>query len=570
MGSMLSRFWRKRREGSSRDDAFVLVFVTISLTVLLGLAGMAIDVGNWYLHISRAQNASDSAALAGVVYLPDNPAQAIAAAKVNLAKNNVPQQFIDSANIHVVGKGQNDLYVGINTAAQNTFLPFIGIAHTSGFYRSSIATWQPGLGVGDYSNVLGNEPVDPSQPNNNIWESADKLAKHGQFWLSLNGSLEAKESGDRFGSSNCDTDESGCSGNKNTEYKVAPGGQLTAGYDFVVQANPGMPGSSVGIQVFDPALVDVGDDCNTNGLPEFFQKMGNDPRYTPGDTDYCMSDIDTISPTGSGGQPVTMYYQVLDFQTKQPIASCPNQQVFPPFTGNILQYQSDANFLAQFRKWVDICAAPYNSATGSRYIVRVQVNTGSTGDHSFSLRAGLFEGSPGPTTSGNVLLTESQQSVQVYALKDLPLWANETGAQTQFAIANIPPSYAGQIVTFEMFDLGDASAAATLSVISDSTNSTGVSNTSDCLYTPPKSTQAQDLPNCSLSGVQNSRGFNGQVFEISWKVPSDYTCDSTGATPNDDCFLFLKFAYPSGADVTDRTTWSASGSTQPERLVNKP
>ena len=34
-------------------------------------------------------------------------------------------------------------------------------------------------------------------------------------------------------------------------------------------------------------------------------------------------------------------------------------------------------------------------------------------------------------------------------------WANISGADTQFAIASIPPSYAGQDVAIELFDLGE-------------------------------------------------------------------------------------------------------------------
>lgn len=48
-----------------REDGNVLILSAFSLTVLLGVAGMAIDVGNIYAHKRTMQSAADAAALAG-------------------------------------------------------------------------------------------------------------------------------------------------------------------------------------------------------------------------------------------------------------------------------------------------------------------------------------------------------------------------------------------------------------------------------------------------------------------------------------------------------------------------
>src|SRR5688572_30077985 len=45
------------------ERGFVLLWAALMLTVLMGMAGLAVDVGNWYLKIQRAQRAADSAAL---------------------------------------------------------------------------------------------------------------------------------------------------------------------------------------------------------------------------------------------------------------------------------------------------------------------------------------------------------------------------------------------------------------------------------------------------------------------------------------------------------------------------
>ena len=50
------------------------------IAVLLGMAGLSVDIANWYLQGNREQKAADAAALAGAVYLPDDPARATSTA----------------------------------------------------------------------------------------------------------------------------------------------------------------------------------------------------------------------------------------------------------------------------------------------------------------------------------------------------------------------------------------------------------------------------------------------------------------------------------------------------------
>jgi uncharacterized membrane protein len=54
----------------------VLVLNIFALTVLLGIAALAIDVSSWYQTKRHDQAVADAAALAGAQALPDDPAQA--------------------------------------------------------------------------------------------------------------------------------------------------------------------------------------------------------------------------------------------------------------------------------------------------------------------------------------------------------------------------------------------------------------------------------------------------------------------------------------------------------------
>lgn len=69
-----------------RQRGYVLVTFALLLVPLLLLAGLSIDVGSWYNRASDMRKAADAAALAGVVWLP-NEAAARSAAIETAARN---------------------------------------------------------------------------------------------------------------------------------------------------------------------------------------------------------------------------------------------------------------------------------------------------------------------------------------------------------------------------------------------------------------------------------------------------------------------------------------------------
>jgi Flp pilus assembly protein TadG len=85
---------RLKREG--RDErGVVLVLVAIMMTVFLGMAALAIDVGYFYQQQRQAQSAADAAALAGAQDLPGSATNATSEAKTYVASNmpGVPQVY---------------------------------------------------------------------------------------------------------------------------------------------------------------------------------------------------------------------------------------------------------------------------------------------------------------------------------------------------------------------------------------------------------------------------------------------------------------------------------------------
>ena len=69
---------RRRRfaEKSRRERGVVLIWFALLLIVLLGFAGFAVDLSNWWFQAEKLQRAADAGAHAGVVYLPFDVAKA--------------------------------------------------------------------------------------------------------------------------------------------------------------------------------------------------------------------------------------------------------------------------------------------------------------------------------------------------------------------------------------------------------------------------------------------------------------------------------------------------------------
>ncbi len=107
-----------------RDDerGVVAVWVAITLVVLLGFAGWAVDFSHWNDERAHLQKAADAAALAGAVYLPDDPAGAIAAARSIASQNGYPSGVSVTTLANT-----NQLKVTISTSVKNSFAQVIGI-----------------------------------------------------------------------------------------------------------------------------------------------------------------------------------------------------------------------------------------------------------------------------------------------------------------------------------------------------------------------------------------------------------------------------------------------------------
>ncbi len=74
-----------RRVSRGRSAQAIVLFVFV-LPAVIGAMGLAVDVGSYYLNYMKLQTAADAAVLSGVIYLPDQPSNAISTAS-NYATN---------------------------------------------------------------------------------------------------------------------------------------------------------------------------------------------------------------------------------------------------------------------------------------------------------------------------------------------------------------------------------------------------------------------------------------------------------------------------------------------------
>lgn len=204
-----------------------------------------------------------------------------------------------------------------------------------------------------------------------------------------------------------------------------------------------------------------------------------------------------------------------------------------------------------------------NAAVGD-YVVQVQTNrnvdgsvrTVGGGHNRFALRV----------KSGGSL---SATTVRMFGLGKLPIYANATGSDTRFHLAQIPPGAANRQLRITFFDVGDASDVGTLTVLppTDSNQATF----SGCSYTappgnstgPPFGKFVATGTGCSVAGV-SSGSWNGQIIEWIVPIPSNYTCNYLDPT---GCWVKMKFQYGGSVQVSDTTTWSATLDGNPVRII---
>jgi Flp pilus assembly protein TadG len=539
---------RRLRRGHDERGYFSILTIIFFVT-LFGLAAFAVDVGNWYLTGQQAQRAADAGALAGVPNLPGDKPTAYSTAKNFSSQNG----FADGVDTAVVTAGLDGtptrLRVTVSKTVNNVFGGLFGIPTTT-ITRTAVADFAGPVPMGSPCNEFGNDPEASGIKSANC-------STTGQFWANVGSPAAPKRNGDAYQDNVCTAGDNGCSGTINQDYDPN-------GYFYTLTLT--QPVSNLVIQAFDPALIDVGDLCASNAtnnlagaaaLPASRTVVTNpSTRYAVGaSSPYCTGDIRY----GGTGQVSTKYTirtpggNPWD-PTSFPVSTSPTclPATYTGFTGDLSKAldktnaQFNATVAANFRQWKPLCTIA--SAPAGTYMIQVNTNglgaDAASGHNRFALRAYSSSSST------------AKDTLFIAGFNKMAIYANLTSATTLFYLARVPTGFAGQILSVRLFDVGDSSANGTITVLAPTesavtfTNCTGVGPTSGT------------LAGCSVTA--NSTTYQGKWQTISVPIPSGYTCNDSSAT---GCWIKLRYAYGSGAQPSDTTSWTANIEGDPVRLV---
>lgn len=590
-----ARIVHRRRE----HGGYIAVVTAASALLLFGMAAFSVDIGRWYLTARSVQRAADAGALAGVPYLPANPPKAYSTAKTFTAKNGYNDADSDVA-VATELESSTQLKVTVEKDVKSTFGALLGIKSAK-IARSATADYSGPVPLGSPCNEFGNDPDTTNRSSN--------CSTAGQFWANIGSVGAPKANGDAY--QNCDGAGRGstsCPTTANSDYDPD-------GYFFTITVKK--PTQNLRIEVFDPALIHVGDTCESGNLYSSSNSSGwtgiessTNGRYGAGKSNkYCTGDNNFAGTTGYAGQ-VATEYTVRDPGPNSwdpfsfPIdTSCEGDGVYPGWTsnessgsttrmkdvlnaGNPSAYPSTQATAAYktvpstvnpvssmpnlapattaqgyvanvFRKWVPICTIAY--AEAGTYMLQVKTNglgaDSGNGHNRFGVRAYS-------TTDST-----AKDSISLSGFEKMGIYANLPDAQSKFHLVRVPSGTAGMTLNVEMFDVGDSTTAGAIKVLPP--NEIGGSF-SGCTAKGP---YTGTLTDCELTNVKKGSGDGGPSdptnYQGNWEVvsvpiPTTYKCQD-----DDDqkCWFMLQYTYGTGNQPSDTTSWRAWISGDPIRLI---
>ena len=563
----------RRRTRVKGERGYVLIMAALLLLPLLAFTGFAVDVGSWYTYANRMQRAVDAAALAGVVWMPnDEKAEQVA---LETAKANGFDDAAADIVVTVTPVGNRRLRVYIHDTSVTMFFSSLFINNVD-IERQALAEYVQSVPMGSPDNSLGNDPE--------RWSASGYNRPY--YWLNVASPDSTKVNGDQYTAGDCSGSYTGCSGSTNLNYSED-------GYFYRLTVDSKPASGDLRIQAFDPAFLDVGNTCSTGAnLPTAGTAWNTQAatlvsqgapanaatRYAAGNNEWCTADSDQ-----QGNEIRTTY--IVRSPDSTPFDNSDNPVIctktFSPYDESVYTLLNQADgykdgnigyenmpFVNHFRRWVDLCQVSWGQVVVGDYLLQITstadlsnppsslVNfdaTNTTGGYNkFSLRAGF--GDPSTATFPN--------GINFFADGRLPIYVNQAGSGTvtNFYLARIVPEYAGQILELELFDVADgANASLTIVPPADQTGTAIGGCTFIRDAAPPVVTTSST---CTQSGLTNAL-YNGRSLTAQIPLPENYGCN---AGSDLGCWFKINLDFGSGSP-TDQTTWSARVRGDPVRLV---
>lgn len=498
------------------ERGVVLVVTVIVMTVLCLFAGLAVDIGSWFVRAAEIKRATDAAALAGVVWMPELDAARTAA--LAAAARNGFVHGVDGVTVTVqeVVNDNRRLRVVISDGRVDQYFSRIAVARQA-ITRSSEAEYVLPVPLGSPRNTFGTETLLPG------------TATDENFWAAVNGWCAGRESGDdklaRYESYTATAGATQCNNGSAASDRYDPGGYL---YAINLPANA----TSLALEVYDPAF----NTTYPSGVPVPDRSIVN------------------------SFQQVTTVFEVYDRNpTPLDLTNLPLRST-TTFTTN----QNQAAFRNQ---WVRL--ATWTNPAAGQYYLRVRTEAGqlnSRAVNGFGLR--VFTGSTfASCTTIAGAADYSASCPQVYGVYDISVYANGPNTTSDFYLAQVDPVHAGKTMRITLFDAGEGSDS--LRVIDPNGNPASFRWSTACNPpTPPAGACSGSGTSLSVAGtgpqpypglVSTSR-YNDRSLVLDIPLPANYA--TLYGTKR-----WWKIRYQAGTNPTDRTTWSVNVVGNPVHLV---
>ena len=490
-----------------REHGYIMVTAALLIVPLLLMAGLSVDVGNWYSNASNLQKAADAAALAGVVWLPDVPSATTYAKQA--AKRNGYEDGVNGVTVSVQRIGDRRLRVTITDPRVGSFFyqNFGGKKIT--LTRKGTAEYVLPVPLGSPDFHFGNDPTDSSytQPN---------------LWANIHGPRTDSTKGDAYAPA-CDGSDN-CSTTTNSSYR--PEGYL---YSIDVPAAT----ANFTLQVYDAGLYD----------------RGSDESVETGDRKYTSSGSTTT---------VFTFYNMDSTELNtddNPVATstlCPS--------GTPKQTLAEGAGSTTYKnKWVTICRNPAAIPAG-RYLLRVQTTGNGSSANRYAVKA--------TTTSTAKVRISGYGDMSMF--NNISAGSTSANVTANFYLAEVDPIHVGKTFRISMYDPGEVSKTSNttgsgqIQVIAPN-GSVATSCVGTTQSTSSTFTSGSTLSPCQFnSAVGGSAKYNGEWVTLDIKIPTTYTC-TMGTLPG----CWWKIRYVINGQANDTTTWAAQVIGDPVHLVEE-
>lgn len=208
-----------------RQEGQALALTVLSLTVLLGLTALVVDVGAWFRESRRLQAVADAAALAGAQALPTDPAGAIAQAQAYGAKNGGVISPED-VTIRDGSSSRDTIDVRARAAAPGFFSRVLGVASFEISARSTAVSTPIG-------SARGAAPIAVPESHPLLQCQPDPCFDQSTTLSLINLNDPSSGGSGAFGLVNFDTSKAG------TASATTVGKWIREGYQGYIEADPG-------------------------------------------------------------------------------------------------------------------------------------------------------------------------------------------------------------------------------------------------------------------------------------------------------------------------------------------